>query len=68
MMNPGAGDPAAFTATQTLVAMEPGTRWAVDLPVADDLNVPVTLLRGMPNDRWVRWSPACRLSRSRSAA
>jgi predicted deacylase len=46
MMNPGAGDPVAFTATETLAAMEPGTRSAIDLPVEDDLDVPVTLLRG----------------------
>ena len=34
------------TAAETVAAMEPGTRSAIDLPVADDLDVPVTLLRG----------------------
>ena len=36
----------ASAASETLAAMEPGTRSVVDLPVEDDLDVPVTLLRG----------------------
>ena len=36
----------ALTASETLAAMKPGTRSAVDLPVDDDLDVPLTLLRG----------------------
>ncbi len=36
----------ALTASETLAAMEPGTRSVVDLPVEDDLDVPLTLLRG----------------------
>ena len=35
-----------LTAAETLAAMQPGTRAAIDLPVEDDLDVPVTLLRG----------------------
>ena len=35
-----------LTAAETLAAMEPGTRSAIGLPVEDDLDVPVTLLRG----------------------
>jgi predicted deacylase len=36
----------ALAASDALAAMEPGTRSAVDLPVEDDLDVPVTLIRG----------------------
>jgi hypothetical protein len=32
----------ALTASETLAAMKPGTRSAVDLPVDDDLDVPLT--------------------------
>jgi hypothetical protein len=46
MTNPGVGDPVALAASETLAAMEPGTRSVVDLPVEDDLDVPVTFLRG----------------------
>src|SRR5215467_5916039 len=46
MTIPGAGDPMASALTETLAAMEPGTRSVADLPVEDDLDVPVTLLRG----------------------
>jgi len=42
----GVGDPVAVTATEALAAMEPGTRSAIDLQVENDLDVPVTLLRG----------------------
>src|SRR5205814_2736452 len=46
MTIPGVGDPMALTASETLAAMEPGTRSVADLPVEDDLDVPLTLLRG----------------------
>jgi predicted deacylase len=46
MTIPGVGDPMASTASETLAAMEPGTRSVADLPVEDDLDVPLTLLRG----------------------